>query len=176
MASGPSHSARAVELARSQKSTVTCLRSPVSAAREVRILSARWRGVYASGARSGVGMGTADGALSPTHTSTAPSSSMASFLAWMISAFRSSRYSSSRSKRLRSARYDTRPSRWRTSITRARVSSKVIGGPPKAREFLEVCDGRLHPIDGELLQPIQVWYHGMHDSLWQLFFGRTRLR
>src|SRR5262249_12728681 len=131
----------------------------------VRIVSGRWRGVYASGARSRVGMGTEDNAVSPIHTSTAPSSSMASFLAWMISAFRSSRYSSSRSKRLLSARYDTRPSRWRTSITRARVSSKVIGSSPKACEFLADCYRQLRPKHGESLQPIHVWYDGMQDSL-----------
>ena len=45
MASGPSRSASAVDPTRSQKSTVTGLRSPCSAAREVRMRSARWRGV-----------------------------------------------------------------------------------------------------------------------------------
>src|ERR1700675_4165190 len=34
---------------RSAKSTVTCLRSPSIAEREVRIRSARWLGVYATG-------------------------------------------------------------------------------------------------------------------------------
>jgi len=45
MRSGPTRSARGVELARSQKSTVTCLRSPSSAAREVRMRSAKCLGV-----------------------------------------------------------------------------------------------------------------------------------
>ena len=42
---GAERSASAVELTRSQKSTVTGLRSPCMAAREVRIFSARCRGV-----------------------------------------------------------------------------------------------------------------------------------
>jgi hypothetical protein len=45
MRSGPTRSASGVELAMSQNSTVTCLRSPSSAAREVRIRSARCLGV-----------------------------------------------------------------------------------------------------------------------------------
>ena len=51
MPSAPSRSARAVEPTRSQKSTVTGLRSPSSALRDVRIRSARWRGVYVAGVR-----------------------------------------------------------------------------------------------------------------------------
>ena len=45
IASGPSCSASGVESAMSQKSTVTCLRSPSSALRELRMRSARYRGV-----------------------------------------------------------------------------------------------------------------------------------
>src|SRR5262245_31905752 len=53
MASGPNRSARGVELVKSQNSTVTCLRSPSRALREVRIFSARCLGVYATGAVGG---------------------------------------------------------------------------------------------------------------------------
>jgi hypothetical protein len=49
MRSGPTRSASGVELAMSQNSTVTCLCSPASAARVVRIRSARCLGVYAAG-------------------------------------------------------------------------------------------------------------------------------
>src|SRR5262245_12321891 len=44
----------------------------------------------------------------------------------MSSALRSSRYSSSRLKRRLSTRYDTRPSRWSSSPTCAKISSNVI--------------------------------------------------
>src|SRR5262245_35081194 len=47
--SGSSCSARSIEPFTSAKSTVTCLRSPSSALRDVRILSARCFGVYARG-------------------------------------------------------------------------------------------------------------------------------
>src|SRR6185503_11719852 len=49
MRSGPTRSASGVEFAMSQKSTVTCLRSPSRAPREVRMRSARCLGVYAAG-------------------------------------------------------------------------------------------------------------------------------
>src|SRR5215471_6811618 len=48
--SGSRPLARAVKLAVSAKSTVTCLRSPSRALRAVRILSARCLGVYDAGA------------------------------------------------------------------------------------------------------------------------------
>src|SRR5215470_16775948 len=49
-ASSGSRSARnSIDPLSSAKSTVTCLRSPSSARRDVRIFSARWRGVYVSG-------------------------------------------------------------------------------------------------------------------------------
>ena len=48
--SGSSRSEMAVKPDTSTKMTVTCLRSPSREALEVRIFSARWRGVYASGA------------------------------------------------------------------------------------------------------------------------------
>src|SRR5262245_19063111 len=52
-----------MEPLRSANSTVTCLRSPSRALREVRIFSARWVGVYASGAmkRDGVVGGASTG-------------------------------------------------------------------------------------------------------------------
>ena len=50
-ASSPSRFESSVEPAMSANSTVTCLRSPSSAEREVRIRSARCRGVYARGGR-----------------------------------------------------------------------------------------------------------------------------
>src|SRR5262245_8397457 len=49
MVSAPSRSASEVEPTRSQNSTVTGLRSPCMALRDVRIFSARWRGVYDAG-------------------------------------------------------------------------------------------------------------------------------
>src|SRR5215470_384084 len=49
IASGSRRSASREESTMSQKSTVTCLRSPSRAAFEVRIFSARCLGVYASG-------------------------------------------------------------------------------------------------------------------------------
>ncbi len=45
MVSGPSRSASTVDPARSQKSTVTCFRSPSTALREVRTPSVRCGGV-----------------------------------------------------------------------------------------------------------------------------------
>src|SRR2546427_778938 len=117
-----------VESLRSAKSTVTCLRSPSRAVCAERIFSTRCGGVYVSGARSWSLAGAV--AAFPVQTSTAPSSSMASRLAWMISAFTSSRYSSSRSNRRLSARYDTRPSRWSNSTTCASTSSNVTPLPP----------------------------------------------
>ena len=48
--SGSRSASSSIEPLRSAKSTVTCLRSPSSAAFEVRIFSARCRGVYVSGA------------------------------------------------------------------------------------------------------------------------------
>jgi hypothetical protein len=60
-------------------------------AREARIFSARYDGVYGSGARSWSLTSAGGIAASPVQTSTAPASSTASFLAWMISALRSSR-------------------------------------------------------------------------------------
>src|SRR5215471_9084311 len=50
IASGSRRSASREESTMSQKTTVTCLRSPSRAALEVRIFSARCLGVYASGA------------------------------------------------------------------------------------------------------------------------------
>ena len=69
-----------------------------------RICRARCMGVYERGARSGSLAGTAAIAVPLTQTSTLPSSSAARRWASMSSAFRSSRYSSSRSKRRLSAR------------------------------------------------------------------------
>src|SRR5262245_20030508 len=117
-----------VESLISANSTVTCLRSPSRAVCAARIFSTRCGGVYVSGARacSLAGAGT----VSPVQTSTAPSSSMASRLAWMISTLRSSRYASSRSNRRLSARYDTRPSRWSNASTCASTSSNVTRLPP----------------------------------------------
>src|SRR5262245_55811354 len=58
-ASSGSRSARSsIEPFRSAKRTVTCLRSPSSAAREVRIFSARCRGVYAAGEANGATLGS----------------------------------------------------------------------------------------------------------------------
>src|SRR5262249_23417321 len=122
-ASGSSPRMSSVESLMSANSTVTCLRSPSRAVCAERIFSTRCGGVYASGVRSCFLAGAV--AASPVQTSTAPSSSMASRLAWMISAFTSSRYSSSRSNRRLSARYDTRPSRRSTSHTCASTSSNV---------------------------------------------------
>jgi hypothetical protein len=48
--SGSPSASSSIEPLRSAKSTVTCLRSPSSAALEVRIFSARCLGVYVSGA------------------------------------------------------------------------------------------------------------------------------
>jgi hypothetical protein len=45
MASAPTRAASGVELAMSQNKTVTTLRSPSKADREVRIILARWGGV-----------------------------------------------------------------------------------------------------------------------------------
>src|SRR5262245_45805887 len=47
--SGSTCSARSIDPFTSANRIVTCLRSPSSALREVRIFSARWRGVYDSG-------------------------------------------------------------------------------------------------------------------------------
>src|SRR5215813_3633004 len=117
-----------VESLMSANSTVTCLRSPSRVLCAERIFSTRCGGVYVSGARSCSLAGAV--AASPVQTSTAPSSSVASRLAWMISAFTSSRYSSSRSNRRLSARYDTRPSRRSNSHTCASTSSNVTPLPP----------------------------------------------
>jgi hypothetical protein len=54
MPSGPRRSASRLESRKSQKSTVTVRRSPSSAARPRRILSARWGGVYARGSASAI--------------------------------------------------------------------------------------------------------------------------
>src|SRR5712691_10014821 len=137
--SGSRPSISSVEPLMSAKSTVTCLRSPSRAAREARIFSARYVGVYTSGARSWSLAGADVVAVPPVQISTAPSSSTASFLAWIISALRSSRYSSSRSKRRFSARYDTRPSRRSSSSTWVKSSSNVIGNPPPSRAAPTTC-------------------------------------
>ena len=71
MISGPTRSARAVEFAMSQKSTVTCLRSPSRALLEVRIFSARCWGVYERGTaavRSDPVAGAANGCRSSRRT------------------------------------------------------------------------------------------------------------
>src|SRR2546428_10671706 len=47
--SGSRSASNSLEPLRSAKSTVTCFRSPSSATRDVRIFSARWVGVWASG-------------------------------------------------------------------------------------------------------------------------------
>ncbi len=75
MPSAPSRSASAVEPTRSQKSTVTGLRSPSSALRDVRIRSARCRGVYAAGLRaSGPAGGAGAGAAGPAAPTARPHS------------------------------------------------------------------------------------------------------
>src|SRR5262245_33364278 len=51
--SGSTCSERSIEPFTSANRTVTCLRSPSSALRVVRIVSARWRGVYDSGVSVG---------------------------------------------------------------------------------------------------------------------------
>src|SRR6266542_3469149 len=53
LSSGSTCSARSIEPFTSAKSTVTCLRSPSRALRELRIFSARCFGVYVRGARAG---------------------------------------------------------------------------------------------------------------------------
>src|SRR5262245_5619874 len=59
--SGSRSASSSIEPLRSANSTVTCLRSPSRAVREVRIFSARCRGVYVAGAgvRAGAGATTA---------------------------------------------------------------------------------------------------------------------
>ena len=67
MASGSRRSARRVDSTMSQNSTVTCLRSPSSALRDIRIFSARCFGVYAPG-EPNCGGGVADSAVGRAHS------------------------------------------------------------------------------------------------------------
>src|SRR5882724_11919800 len=59
--SGSIDSERSIDPLRSAKRTVTCLRSPSSALRELRIFSARCFGVYERGSGGGLARGASTG-------------------------------------------------------------------------------------------------------------------
>ena len=65
--SGSSRSEIAVKPDTSTKRTVTCFRSPSREALEVRIFSARWRGVYASGEANFDGAALGSGRIGAPH-------------------------------------------------------------------------------------------------------------